>query len=192
MCPDRELLSAWLDGEVPSPWRETMARHVEACPACAEAAEAMAGLRAAFSADAASMSGSADEAKRRCEERLRAELPRSPSYGPAFAARPAWNRRALAVPLPLAAAAALAFVALGLALAETGRRNAELRMAVLQAREATSLASSGLGLESVIDFVSRQSGAVNININLPAGAFGGSAGDPFIVREADFNAGSRR
>lgn len=192
MCPDRELLSAWLDGEVPSPWRETMARHVESCPACAEAARAMAGLRASFAADVASLDGAAADAKRRCEERLRAELPRPSPDRPALAARPAWRYRALSVPLPLAAAAALAFAALGLALAETGRRNAELRMAVIQAREATSLASSGVGLESVIDFVSRQSGAVNININLPAGAFGGSAGDPFIVREADFNAGSRR
>ncbi|MBU1079772.1 MAG: zf-HC2 domain-containing protein, partial [Spirochaetes bacterium] len=35
MCPDRELLSAWADGEVPSPWRETIDRHVAACESCA-------------------------------------------------------------------------------------------------------------------------------------------------------------
>ena len=184
MCPDRELLSAWLDGEVPSPWRETIARHIQDCQACAGAVAGMRGLSKAFAAELPTLDETARAAKQRCEALLRVEPPR--------AQRPARRFRAVSIPLPLAAAAALAFAALGIALAETGRRNAELRMAVIRASEAVPLASSGLGLESVIDFVSRQSGAVNININLPAGAFGGATGDPFIVREADFKAGSRR
>ena len=35
MCPDRGLLSAYVDGEVPSPWKERLAAHLSECPSCA-------------------------------------------------------------------------------------------------------------------------------------------------------------
>ena len=34
MCPDRQILSLYLDGELPSPWKEKMESHLEACPEC--------------------------------------------------------------------------------------------------------------------------------------------------------------
>jgi anti-sigma factor RsiW len=46
MCPDRELLSAYFDGEVPSPWRERIARHLESCAACTRTLERYSGLAA--------------------------------------------------------------------------------------------------------------------------------------------------
>lgn len=39
MCPDEELLSAYVDGEVPSPWKERMERHVSACARCSRTLE---------------------------------------------------------------------------------------------------------------------------------------------------------
>lgn len=33
-CPDSDLWSALIDGEVPSPWKEKMERHLDACPDC--------------------------------------------------------------------------------------------------------------------------------------------------------------
>jgi len=186
MCPDRELLSAWVDGEVPSPWRETIERHVEGCASCSEAAAAMRDVRSLFSAERASMDAAAEAAKGRVRERL-GFAAASLSSRPA----PFWSRR-YAVPFPVAAAAALALALLGLALADSGRRNADLRMAVRRAFEATPVAASGTGMESIIDFISRQNAPVNINITLPAEAFGGSSGEPFIVREADYQAGSRQ
>ncbi|HQO66497.1 MAG TPA: hypothetical protein PLI66_07150, partial [Spirochaetales bacterium] len=86
--------------------------------------------------------------------------------------------------------AALAIAAMAFALVTSGRRNAEMRMAMERAYEATPVA--GAGIESVIDYLSRQNSAVNINITLPPEAFGGSVGDPFIVREADYRGGSGR
>ena len=35
MCPDESLLSAYIDGEVPSPWKEKLESHVVECPKCA-------------------------------------------------------------------------------------------------------------------------------------------------------------
>ena len=35
MCPDKQLLSAYCDGEVPSPWKESIRDHLARCPSCA-------------------------------------------------------------------------------------------------------------------------------------------------------------
>jgi len=184
MCPDRELLSAWVDGEVPSPWRDTIERHIDACASCAETAASMRRTRDLFASDASRID--AEAARLRVEQRLGFASAR-------LSARPAsfWTRR-YAVPVPVAAAAALVLALLGLALADSGRRNAELRMAVQRAFEATPVATSGMGIESIIDYISKQNAAVNINITLPSDAFGGAAGEPFIVREAEYQVGSRQ
>lgn len=186
MCPDRELLSAWLDGEVPSPWRETLERHVRACAACTGAVESMDRTRKLFAAEAEALGTSVEAAKARVAGRLASVSIRQPVRLYAF------SGRRLSVPAPLAAAAAVAIVALGIALAASGRRNADLRLAIRRSTEATSVATSGMGIESVIDFISKQNSAVNINITLPAEAFGMNAGEPLIVREADYQAGSSR
>jgi len=34
VCPDRQLLSVYFDGELPSPWKEKMEAHIAGCPAC--------------------------------------------------------------------------------------------------------------------------------------------------------------
>ena len=34
MCPDREIISTYLDGELLSPWKEKMEAHFESCPNC--------------------------------------------------------------------------------------------------------------------------------------------------------------
>ena len=33
-CPDRQIISLYLDGELPSPWKEKMGAHLESCPEC--------------------------------------------------------------------------------------------------------------------------------------------------------------
>jgi len=35
MCPDREIISAYLDGEIEAPWNAAIAEHLASCPACA-------------------------------------------------------------------------------------------------------------------------------------------------------------
>lgn len=36
MCPDPQILSIYVDGELPSPWNEKMESHLKKCPACME------------------------------------------------------------------------------------------------------------------------------------------------------------
>ena len=34
MCPDRQIISLYYDGELPSPWKEKMEAHLESCAEC--------------------------------------------------------------------------------------------------------------------------------------------------------------
>ena len=36
MCPDKQFLSVYFDGELPSPWKERMEQHLETCSQCRE------------------------------------------------------------------------------------------------------------------------------------------------------------
>lgn len=182
MCPDRELLSAWLDGEVPSPWRESVERHVSSCSDCARAVDTMKRLSAALSSDARSMDARAERAKATVLDRLLSQdRPRAHAFSP-------W-RRQLSLPLPFVAAAAALVAVLGLALVQTAGRNAELRMAVQQAVQAPSVAAAPNSMEAILQYLSSQDGGVNITIALPSGAGLDQPGEPLMVREADWQAG---
>lgn len=186
MCPDRELLSAWIDGEVPSPWHESLEQHIASCAACTSAVASMRRVQAMVHAESATFEDTALAAKNRVATRLSAMAP-----GRVLELRPLWARR-YALPLPAIAAAAVLLVSLSFALVASGARNNELRVAMRRAVEASPVAASGLGMESLIDFIGKQNGAVNINITLPSEVFAGNLGEPLIIREADWNAGNRR
>mgnify|MGYP002777214438 CR=1 FL=1 len=184
MCPDRELLSAFADGEVPSPWDAKLERHAADCPRCREALAGLRRLRAAFHDGAARGDESGLEPARgrvlaRVDETLAARRPLRPGL---------WSRR-VSLPLPAAAAAALAVGLLTLAWAATGARNAELRMA-LNAAPQPMPALASTGMEGILELIARQEAGVNITISLPAGAAVRPSGEPIMVREADFRPGS--
>ena len=40
MCPDKQFLSVYFDGELPSPWKERMEKHLGTCSGCRETLEA--------------------------------------------------------------------------------------------------------------------------------------------------------
>lgn len=49
-CPDSDLYSAWVDGEVPSPWKEKLEAHLASCPKCKARAERFRNMHACFTA----------------------------------------------------------------------------------------------------------------------------------------------
>jgi hypothetical protein len=48
MCPDKQLLSAYCDNEVPSPWKEKIDSHLLECKLCRDTAARYGNLRAAL------------------------------------------------------------------------------------------------------------------------------------------------
>jgi hypothetical protein len=104
MCPDKQLLSVYHDGELPSPWKEKMDAHLASCPDCRTVAYIYARLSSLLKLPVSEEVPS-DAACARMRERLQAAQRRAaPSR-----ARQVFTRR-VAVPLPFAVAAAAALV----------------------------------------------------------------------------------
>lgn len=194
MCPDRGLLSAWIDGEVPSPWNGRIDAHVASCAACAARLKAFRGLSAGLAAEGAA----ASEAERAMVDRLRESL--APAFSRAAAAqaparpvlrvatpatagrpsRPAWGR--VSLPLPLAAAAAFAVVFLaGLALANFIRPAGPAPVAVA-ASDIVNPAAGASSMEELIRFIESQDAQVSVTIHIPGDATFEAPGQPLIMK----------
>jgi hypothetical protein len=110
MCPDRQLLSVYLDGELPSPWKEKMERHLASCPRCREILDAWRNLSVCL-AETPDMG----EARDRVWERLGASAGQAAGPGRVSWRKPVpasiWRRN---VPLPFTAALAAAAAALAI------------------------------------------------------------------------------
>jgi hypothetical protein len=48
MCPDPKLISIYIDGELPSPWKEKMTSHLAECPICREKLESFKSVQVLF------------------------------------------------------------------------------------------------------------------------------------------------
>jgi hypothetical protein len=104
MCPDKQLLSVYYDGELPSPWKEKMDAHCASCPDC-QAAVSSYGKLSSLLKLPVSEEAPSPAARMRMGEALRSLQSRTaPSRG-----RRVFMRR-VAVPLPFAVAAAAALV----------------------------------------------------------------------------------
>ena len=108
MCPDRDVLSAWIDGEVSPPWNGVIADHVATCQRCAAEHERLLSVRRALR----------DEPVPDCAEpmeRVRRRL-LAPTHAVVDEAPAVWQRH-VSLPLPVAVLAAAMLVTLGVTVA---------------------------------------------------------------------------
>jgi anti-sigma-K factor RskA len=108
MCPDRQLLSVYLDGELPSPWKEKMERHLASCSQCRETLDAWRKLSVSLGE-----TPDTGEAQERVWERLGASAGQAGCRVSRRKPAPAsiWRR---SVPLPFTAALAAAAAVLAI------------------------------------------------------------------------------
>jgi hypothetical protein len=111
-CPDSDLYSAYIDGEVPSPWREKLEAHIASCPRCKALAERFSALHRAVSSGQPSLQKAELEASwaRLCARReIAVAAIRSRRERRAY---PDWTRVSVRLPLPALAAMLLVVLAL--------------------------------------------------------------------------------
>lgn len=73
-CPDMELHSAFLDGEIASPWYDEIKTHVETCPDCKAHVDRIQSIRDVLAADSAALNleqSELDASYERLKSRLR-------------------------------------------------------------------------------------------------------------------------
>ncbi|MGO9411642.1 MAG: anti-sigma factor family protein [Spirochaetia bacterium] len=112
MCPDRQIISAYLDGEIEAPWDTAITEHLASCETCRSLHARLAETRRVLREEPLSDWQAPLERVRRA---LRTQTP------PPRRETPVWGRK-VSVPLPVAALAAALVLIFGAALAVTQLR----------------------------------------------------------------------
>ncbi|MCL2066230.1 MAG: zf-HC2 domain-containing protein [Treponema sp.] len=190
MCPDQQLLSVYLDGELPSPWKEKMESHLSECTKCAQRLER---YKALFAGDNAALGENAfvEAAKERVWRRLESRQMR-PLYQNSGSDRSPsiWQRR-ISIPLPAAAAAVL-LLFLSVFLVQGRRSDEPPDMAVtpnmvLTLDEALPGAVPASDMSGVLQYLGGFDSGDILILRLPESRNFISSGEPAIVRAADYS-----
>jgi len=189
VCPDRQLLSVYFDGELPSPWKEKMESHIAGCPQCARRLEAYRRVSRSSAEDA--FAKEAEAAKERVWRKLeqRTGMTAGSAAWPGVARSRAVWRRYISVPLPAAAAAAvILFVALTLAIAlkiSGSSANSGMTIAAESEFDAPGIIPVS-DMEDVMQYLSNRDNGEIIILRLPESRDFVNYGEPAIIKAADY------
>jgi len=200
-CPDRQLLSVYFDGEMPSPWKEKMESHIAGCTQCARRLEKYrrASLTAAGGlADGPEMESARERVWQKLEQRTGADAYSMPAAQRGRAALPAtmpravW-RRSVSIPLPAAAATAAAAIILLIALAFL----LALRVTGTEGMSGMTFASEAeidapgiipvSDMEDVLQYLGSRDNGEIIILRLPESRNFVNYGEPAIIKAADYS-----
>jgi hypothetical protein len=190
MCPDRQILSLYFDGELPSPWKEKMENHLESCAECRNRLETYRGFSLASGTIGEDAIGAARD---RVWSRLSAPLPVKPAESKGFfpAKEGFWNR---SVTLPFPAAAAI-FIIIAFFAILTLKPRGTVRIADI------SPVASTIGMDvqdiapvsdmsGVLQYLSSQDTSDFVIIRLPESRNFSSFGEPALLKAADYSGNS--
>lgn len=187
MCPDRQLLSVYLDGELPSPWREKLESHLASCLECTMRLDLYRSVGG--NSEAAASMPAADMPSAERIEAAKTRVWRNIVGLDNVARRPAergWRRK-LVLPLPAAVAAVLAVAA---AAALVG---GPVVAGISKDREVARIANDVQGaipvsdMAGVLSYLEAQDASTNIVIiQLPESKSFTPSGEPSFVRAADY------
>jgi anti-sigma factor RsiW len=190
MCPDRDLVSAYIDGEVPSPWRERLEEHMASCPDCAASAASYSSLGDRLRIEEAGEGAALARGRARLESILigmpaTAAPPRALILARKRSLpRTAW-RRSVSLPLPFAAAAAILVILLGGATTMLAFRPAKgPSIQAVASGELAPLKAQPASMDELLRYINSSDGTVTLTIKLPTGTTFDSAGKPVIMRSS--------
>jgi len=194
MCPDQQILSIYMDEELPSPWKEKFEKHLTECSACKKKLESYRQFRELLKINSKEKQLIApnqpeqeliEEAKDRVWQELSSRKPIK------FNTR--LLQRRLSIPLPAAAAAAVLIIFMtmiwfngrsnnsGLANQQTGYDNTGFFLAAQEEIPGTM----AMDLNSVLQYLTSDSTDIII-LTLPENRNFYRTGEPGIIRAADY------
>jgi len=233
MCPDTQLLSIYMDGELPSPWKEKMESHLSECSECREkfknfkhvqeflkknTNQKLTGSLGNGSKEASSEQELMEAAMKRVWQKLEARSNETHSYGTRSSETSFYRRQRrlmpvgirktnllkhrLSIPLPAAAAAAV-IIALGAAVLFRGRsvdNNTFANTPHIESANKTNFIPaseeevSGIvptgSISDVLQYLNSK-GTDIIILQLPESSNFSRAGEPAIIRAADYTRGDQ-
>jgi len=194
MCPDPQLLSIYVDGELPSPWKEKMEAHLKKCPLCREKYENFKRLRELFKKDTTvkrtyveRVLDEPTEERTYTEEEMKEtkeRIWRNMEAKRRLKSR-IWRRR-LSVPIPAAAAIIIAlFTALWFRGETIFQGNPAQRAEFILAAEDEMHILPTADINGVIQYLTSD-GTDIIILRLPESRNFSRTGEPAIIRAADY------
>jgi hypothetical protein len=189
LCPDRQLLSVYFDGEMPSPWKEKMDAHIAGCPECARQLETYRSISRAAAGD--EFAGKVEAVKEQVWHKLeqRTGMTADSAAWPAAVRNRAVWRRHISVPLPAAAAAVVLFVALAFLIVLKITGPAESSGMTLASE--TEIDEPDIvpvsDMENVLQYLSSRDNGEIIILRLPESRNFVNYGEPAIVKAADYS-----
>ena len=193
ICPDRQLLSVYFDGELPSPWKEKMESHIAGCPACAQRLEAY--RRASLAAadekpSAAGLESARERVWQKLEPYIGADA--SPARPQTRARAVRWGavwRRKIAIPLPAAAAVFILLIAFAFLLVL--RVNNTEGISGMTFASDTEIDTPGIipvsDMEDVLQYLGSRDNGDIIILRLPESRSFVNYGEPAIIKAADYS-----
>jgi len=204
MCPDPQLLSIYMDGELPSPWKEKMEAHLAECPACTEKYKNFRHLQEMFkeetnqsrtnTANGATLQASS--AEQELIESAKENVWRKMENRQRYSRRSVWRYK-ISVPLPAAAVAAAIILVF---LTVLFIRGVNLQPQDPAAKSNFILASEEEDMPSVIPAAQDMNGLLQLLgsdgtdvliLRLPESRNFSRSGEPAIIRAADYSRGSQ-
>jgi len=194
MCPEPQLLSIYLDGELPSPWKEKMQEHISGCPACKAKLDNFIHIQELFNKDKFKTTENKTFTEKELletQERVWIKIEEQKLYAPKFGF---WQRR-VSIPLPAAAAAAIIITLLAaLWIRGPGNNNIANQQMAGTFNPANFLLASDEEIQSfptsdmsgMIQYLSPESSTNIIILQLPESQSFFKAGEPAIIRAADW------
>lgn len=183
MCPDDALLSAFVDGEIPSPWKERMESHVAGCAACSRKVGGMRALGASLRAlETGTETAILSAAKARIGASIDFGMAGRPT-GRGIAERVLyfWSRR-VALPMPALAAGLLAIVFFaGLTF---GIITPFAKASRLMASASTVISPDSATLEMMAQYM-KQSSVQPVMIEMPKESEFSQLGNPVVMTSFD-------
>lgn len=176
MCPDEEVLSAYVDGELSDTWKTRVQEHLSMCSRCAGIVDEYVSIRETLrEADIAVTDDMIERAYHEIMARRKVE-----------GADSFWRRKIL-LPLPIAAAAAVLLLAAAAALFIAGGFSSS-RQSLASSSEVILPQEEGeiKTLEDVLRVFESQNAHIEIFIQLPEDRGAPRMGEPVLVREAEY------
>jgi len=195
MCPDPQLLSIYVDGELPSPWDEKMDAHLKECQACREKVETFKQLRELINKDDPAKKTSEEELLK-SKEKIWRRIEEKRRFTPAPYPR-VWQRR-ISIPLPMAAAAAIIIALIVIFFSRGGQisnngfagkkaTSDEKSNFILAAEEEIpGMIPAATDLNDVLKYLGTD-GSNIIILQLPESKNFSRSGEPAIIRAADYS-----
>jgi hypothetical protein len=193
-CPDRQLLSVYFDGELPSPWKEKMESHIAVCPHCAGQLKLYQNISLVSSTE--NNASAEDPGLASARERVWQKLEQgADNEAPAHATperhgidRAVWRRR-ISIPIPAAAAAAVLMAVLSFLIGfrVTGTpENSGMTFASEADFEMPGIISA-TDMENMLQYLDSRDNSDTIILRLPEVPGFESYGDPAILTAADYS-----